>query len=137
MMRFLLAGTLISVVVLSTETYFEDGTLPGRAWEGTMVDASWVDVAVKIQMSSLGGPGIELLDGLAMGKTIALETFVTQFILDMSSATEVAAERLFVLNVTDGDVHHSWRWGSTIVKFRALNGTTGPTIDDAVKDLTR
>ncbi|KAJ8613683.1 hypothetical protein CTAYLR_003143 [Chrysophaeum taylorii] len=119
---------------------FQDDTLARRVDEmrrtTTWEDPSYVDLAVKIDFSSLGGPGRELLGGIAMGSTIALETFVTQFVLDLQAALNVsAANRVLVLNTTQGATHFSWRWTSTTVRFRILEGK--PPVASVVRELTR
>lgn len=122
---------------VATETA-QDNILPRSVLEKVALqDPSHVDLAVKIDLSVLGGPGRELLGGIAMGRTIALETFVTQFVLDLEAALSVPAWRMQILNVSQGDVHFSWRWSSTIVSFRVANSSEPPSVANAVRDLTQ
>ena len=83
-------------------------------------DSPDADLAIRVDFSSLKGPGQRLLNGIAMGVTSAREVFESQFILDMSLATGVHTDRIVVLNVTEGDVHFKWRWTTTVIRFRIL-----------------
>ncbi|KAJ1461354.1 hypothetical protein M885DRAFT_457457 [Pelagophyceae sp. CCMP2097] len=126
--------------------HFQDDTLPQGVFDGAAAgDPSYADLAVRIDFSSLGGPGQELLGGIYLGETIAVESFATQFVLDLTKAIHVSPDRLFVLNVTDGDAHFGWRWRTTIVHFRLLEFQTPgsppfprvqPNVADAVRFLT-
>ena len=79
-------------------------------------------------------------EGLFVGNTINRQTFVTQFVLDMSYALGIWQDRIFVTNILPGDVHFSWESTSVIVYFFILerNGTypNAKTLLEAIADLS-
>lgn len=58
--------------------------------------------------SILDGPGAHLTNGIFLGDTIARETFVTQFVLDVSNAANISSSRVLVMEIAPGWVHHDW-----------------------------
>ena len=79
-------------------------------------------------------------EGLFVGNTINRQTFITQFVLDMSYALGIWQDRIFVTNIMPGDVHFSWESTSVIVYFFILerNGTfpNAKTLLETIADLT-
>lgn len=61
--------------------------------------------------SILDGPGAHLTNGIFLGDTVARETFITQFVLDISRAANISTSRVFVLEITPGRIHHDWEVG--------------------------
>ena len=137
MMRGMLGRCLAALAVVAGE-HFQDNWVMHRGGASLTTDPTYADLAVRIDFSSLGGPGQRLLGGISMGSTIALESFATQFLLDVSFALGVDTDRLYVLNVTEGDVHFAWGWTTTIVRFRMLEeiGSTDVSVAAAVRDFT-
>ena len=76
--------------------------------------------------------------------SLALVWGLSRGVIDLTTCTfckPQATDRLYVLNVTEGDVHFSWKWRSTIVRFRMLDAALSsesaqPSVADAVRDLT-
>lgn len=62
----------------------------------------------KVDYSILDGPGAHLTNGIFLGDTVARETFVTQFVQDISSAANISPSRVFVMEIAPGWVHHDW-----------------------------
>lgn len=62
----------------------------------------------KVDYSILDGPGAHLTNGIFLGDTVARETFVTQFIQDISSAANISPSRVFVMEIAPGMIHHDW-----------------------------
>lgn len=58
--------------------------------------------------SILDGPGAHLTNGIFLGDTVARETFVTQFVQDISSAANISPSRVFVMEIAPGWIHHDW-----------------------------
>lgn len=58
--------------------------------------------------SILEGPGAHLTSGIFLGDTVARETFVAQFVLDVSLAVNISSSRVLVLEIAPGRVHHDW-----------------------------
>lgn len=58
--------------------------------------------------SILDGPGAHLTNGIFLGDTVARETFVTQFVLDVSRAANISSSRVLVMEIAPGRVHHDW-----------------------------
>lgn len=93
-------------------------------------DPPFADLAVKIDMSRLVGWRKNILGGIAMGATIALEQFSTQFVLDIAAALSVSFDRVYVLNVS-----RTWS-EKTTVRWRLLNDSSF-SVESAVQQLTR
>lgn len=62
----------------------------------------------KVDYSILDGPGAHLTNGIFLGDTVARETFVTQFVEDISRAANISPSRVFVMEIAPGWVHHDW-----------------------------
>ncbi|KAH8073924.1 hypothetical protein JL721_2476 [Aureococcus anophagefferens] len=138
MMRGMLLGRCLAALAVVAGEHFQDNWVMHRGGASLTTDPTYADLAVRIDFSSLGGPGQRLLGGISMGSTIALESFATQFLLDVSFALGVDTDRLYVLNVTEGDVHFAWGWTTTIVRFRMLEeiSSTDVSVAAAVRDFT-
>lgn len=67
--------------------------------------------------SILDGPGAHLTNGIFLGDTVARETFVTQFVQDISSAANISPSRVFVMEIAPGWVHHDWEVRSCLPSF--------------------
>lgn len=63
---------------------------------------------LQVDYSILDGPGAHLTNGIFLGNTVARETFVTQFVQDMSLAANISESRVLVLEIAPGRVHHDW-----------------------------
>ena len=110
-MRLLLLW--LGAATLTRAAHFQDDWVMEYPRPSGAQDSPDADLAIRVDFSSLKGPGQRLLNGIAMGVTSAREVFESQFILDMSLATGVHTDRIVVLNVTEGDVHFAWRWTTT------------------------
>lgn len=67
--------------------------------------------------SILEGPGAHLTNDIFLGDTVARETFVAQFVLDVSLASNISSSRVLVLEIAPGRVHHDWEvrdWITTV-----------------------
>ena len=117
-MRLLLLW--LGAATLTRAAHFQDDWVMEYPRPSGAQDSPDADLAIRVDFSSLKGPGQRLLNGIAMGVTSAREVFESQFILDMSLATGVHTDRIVVLNVTEGDVHFAWRWTTTVIRFRIL-----------------
>lgn len=62
----------------------------------------------KVDYSIMDGPGAHLTNGIFLGDTVARETFVTQFVQDVSTAANISSSRVFVMEIAPGTVHHDW-----------------------------
>ena len=124
---------LVGLVAAASAVHFQDDHVLVHPLPSD-TDPTFADLAVRIDFSSMKGPGQRLLSGISMGSRIARQTLETQFLQDVSAAVGVGTDRLYVLNITEGDVHFAWGWTTTIVTFRMLAGT--PTVNAAVRDLT-
>lgn len=65
-------------------------------------------IIAQVDYSILDGPGAHLTNGIFLGDTIARETFVAQFVFDVSLATNISTSRVLVLEIAPGWVHHDW-----------------------------
>ena len=110
----------LGAATLTRAAHFQDDWVMEYPRPSGAQDSPDADLAIRVDFSSLKGPGQRLLNGIAMGVTSAREVFESQFILDMSLATGVHTDRIVVLNVTEGDVHFAWRWTTTVIRFRIL-----------------
>jgi hypothetical protein len=98
----------------------------GSDYKYAMTDNEWdyADLVMKIDNSQFEGPGSHLLGGIFLGTTIALQSFKTQFIQDLSRTLNITVDRLYVLRVEPGNVHYSWTSRYVLVTFRLF----GPNI---------
>eukprot|EP00903_Cladosiphon_okamuranus_P013614 g12679.t1 len=101
----------------------------------------YVDLTCKVDYSILDGPGAHLTNGIFLGDTVARETFVTQFVQDISSAANISPSRVFVMEIAPGWVHHDWEANNVIVLFRLVdNVVAGTSAEDGavtvMKELT-
>ena len=78
-----------------------------------------------MDFSILQGPGSHLITGVSLGDTIALQSFITQFILDVSSALAASPCRFYVTDVAAGQGHHSWKVTNVVVSFRLFPADAG------------
>ncbi len=69
---------------------------------------AFVPRAIQVDYSILDGPGAHLTNGIFLGDTVARETFVTQFVQDISSAASISPSRVLVMEIAPGWVHHDW-----------------------------
>lgn len=67
--------------------------------------------------SILDGPGAHLTNGIFLGDTVARETFVTQFVQDVSRAANISSSRVLVMEIAPGRVHHDWEVINRGIKF--------------------
>ena len=68
--------------------------------------------------SNLNGPGEHLLNGIYMGDTIARQSFKTLLVFDISMALNMTVDRLFVVDISQGNVHYTWSSRYVIVTLR-------------------
>ena len=105
----------------------------------------YANLTVRIRRPFAEGPGEDLVKDpfdtsipLYVGLTINRQTFDSQFILDMSYAIGIDVDRVYVVQVTPGDVHFTWESSSVIVNFIFLerNNTQSNTLLEAIAELT-
>lgn len=94
----------------------------------------FVDLSVKINLSSFREPDVSLMNDKYFGDSISMQNFETQFVLDVSSAISVSPCRIYLLSLEHGD--HVYSMGEDIqptskskiiyIKFRvfAVDATT-------------
>ena len=91
-----------------------------------------VTLQVKVSSSMLDGPGSTLIKHLFLGDVISLQTFDTQFVLDVTRALGISVCRVYVLDVSPGVSHHDWFASSALVTFALF-----PAAASDVVELTR
>lgn len=105
----------------------------------------YANLTVRIDRPFSGGPGEDLVTDpfapevpLFVGLTINRQSFDTQFILDMSKAIGIEVERVYVVQVTPGNVHFSWESTNVIVNFIFLerNNSDSQTLLEVIANLT-
>jgi hypothetical protein len=138
----ILSGLYIGVCVASdTGFWYGDSRPPDNRYD----TVPYANLTVRVNRPFTNGPGQDLVTdpfrpdvSLYVGPTINRQTFDTQFILDMSYALGIDADRVFVLYVSKGAVHFSWESNYVIVNFIFLerNGTVGLTLLEAIAELT-
>ena len=77
----------------------------------------------------LAGPGSFLIRDLFLGSVIARQTFVTQFVTDVSAALGISVCRVYVIDVSAGVVHHDWHASNCIVTFVLFPGTSQDVVE--------
>ncbi|CAM9699013.1 unnamed protein product, partial [Laminaria digitata] len=90
----------------------------------------YVDLTCKVDYSILEGPGAHLTNGIFLGDTVARETFVAQFVLDVSLAVNISSSRVLVLEIAPGRVHHDWEENNVIMLFRLLDNVVSGTLGE-------
>lgn len=137
---------LLSIYVVANSSYRTGFWYGGtRSPEYQYESVPYANLTMRILLPYQEGPGQNLVtdpenegSSLFVGNTINLQTFHTQFILDLNYILGIATERVYVLNVQRGRVHFTWESSSVIVNFIFLerNGTEGVTLLEAVAELT-
>eukprot|EP01038_Epipyxis_sp_PR26KG_P012059 gene12059-16136_t len=106
----------------------------------------YANLTVRINRAYQDGPGDNLVSDpfnsgtlLYQGETINRQTFDTQFVLDLQYSIGIEPERVYVLHVTQGDVHFTWESTNVIVSFIFLerNSTQSMTLLEAIETLTK
>lgn len=99
----------------------------------------YVDLQAKIQISSMGTPGVHLFQGQAFEKSITRQTFETQFIFDISHAVNITPCKVYITDVFPDDGTHSsgyasspWNVDNVVVSFQLFNTSTY-----SIKELTK
>lgn len=84
------------------------------------------NMSVKVNLSIEDGPGQNLITDpnhnslLFGGNTINIETFETQFVLDIAYVLNISPNRIHIVNILKGSNHFSWESTSVIVYFFIL-----------------
>lgn len=137
----LLIFVLCIALVVGTTGFWYGNTRPPETQYDTVPYANFT---VKVNRPFQAGPGDYLVKDtysdslLYTGNTINRQSFDTQFILDLHYAIGIDPDRVFVLQVTKGEVHYSWESSNVIVNFIMLerNHTNGETLLECIADLT-
>ena len=80
----------------------------------------------------LDGPGSHLITGVTLGDTIALQSFKTQFVIDIAGALSESVCRFYVTDVSAGASYHTWEVETVLVSFRLF-----PADSALIQEFTR
>ena len=141
MLLFIVVIFLALALVDGSSGFWYGNTRPPDTQYDTVPYANFT---VKVNRPFQAGPGDYLVKDtysdnlLFAGNTINRQSFDTQFILDLEYAIGIDPNRVFVLQVTKGEVHYSWESSNVIVNFIMLerNHTNGQTLLECIADLT-
>jgi len=99
-----------------------------------MFPDEFVDLRLKVDFTDERKPSQSLITGIFLGKTIGLQTFKTQFILDLSYALDISPCRAYVTSVDLGINHREQNADTVMITFRLFI----PVVSfQTVKELTR
>lgn len=137
---FFLFCLFLSIVNGDTGFWYGNNRPPETQYD----TVPYANFTVKVNRPFQAGPGDYLVkdtysnDLLFAGNTINRQTFDTQFVLDLQYAIGIDPNRVFVLQVTKGEVHYSWESSNVIVNFIMLerNHTNGQTLLECIANLT-
>lgn len=133
----------VSHTSFSTSLWYGDSRPRNISYESVL----HAYLAVKINRPIDEGPGQNLIwdpyqkkspNNLFVGNTINSQTFQTQFVLDIEFILGIAADRVYVTDVSKGTVHFSWESENVIVSFVIMERLDkhSLTLLEAVTELT-
>lgn len=139
---FALLAALLLVTSAERTGFWYGNTRPPETQYETI---PYANLTLIINRPFQEGPGEHLVtdpvrpdNPLFVGNTINRQTFDTQFVLDMSFAIGIDVERIYVMQVSKGEVHFSWESTNVIVNFVFLERKKPNelTLLEAIAELT-